>query len=215
MFKGSVLVAVALAAVSAPALAASLNAGISGTLTTTTPTPVPGVQKFTLSGGFTSYAASPDLPQINGGDLNQYSFTVTGTSQSYDDATRTVVYGGVTGTINGYGQVVQNLSPTTLSVTFDPTFATATFLGTLMSSGSVFPAGFPNAIDFTPANGAVISGLYRSFGTSGGGGSVTGSIVFPAGATAAVPEPASWALMVGGFGLAGGALRRRSRRAVA
>ena len=30
-------------------------------------------------------------------------------------------------------------------------------------------------------------------------------------ATAAVPEPASWAMMVGGFGLVGGALRRRAR----
>lgn len=29
--------------------------------------------------------------------------------------------------------------------------------------------------------------------------------------TAAVPEPASWALMVGGFGLAGGAMRRRRK----
>ena len=28
-------------------------------------------------------------------------------------------------------------------------------------------------------------------------------------AVGAVPEPASWALMIGGFGLAGGALRRR------
>ncbi len=32
---------------------------------------------------------------------------------------------------------------------------------------------------------------------------------------AAVPEPASWAMMVGGFGLAGGAMRRRSRSSVA
>jgi len=28
---------------------------------------------------------------------------------------------------------------------------------------------------------------------------------------ASVPEPASWALMIAGFGLAGGALRRRRR----
>jgi len=32
--------------------------------------------------------------------------------------------------------------------------------------------------------------------------------------TAAVPEPASWAMMVGGFGLAGGVLRRTRRQAV-
>jgi len=35
------------------------------------------------------------------------------------------------------------------------------------------------------------------------------------GADAGVPEPASWALMIGGFGLAGGALRRRRRLAAA
>jgi hypothetical protein len=37
-----------------------------------------------------------------------------------------------------------------------------------------------------------------------------GAVVTPIQATAAVPEPASWALMVGGFGLIGGAMRRRS-----
>jgi hypothetical protein len=32
---------------------------------------------------------------------------------------------------------------------------------------------------------------------------------------AAVPEPAAWAMMVGGFALAGTALRRRAARATA
>jgi hypothetical protein len=32
-------------------------------------------------------------------------------------------------------------------------------------------------------------------------------------ATGAVPEPATWAMMIGGFGMMGGALRRRSRAA--
>ncbi len=31
------------------------------------------------------------------------------------------------------------------------------------------------------------------------------------GSTAAVPEPASWAMMVGGFGLIGSTMRRRAR----
>ena len=195
-------------AFAAPAMAATtLNAGVSGTISTSTPTPIPGVQQFTLTGGFTYYNASPDLPQITGGDLNQYSFTVTGTSASYDDLTRTVIYGNVTGTINGYGQVVQYLAPTQLVVAFDPTFQTATVLGTLQSTGSVTPPGFPGPIDFTPANGAVIAGTYTSFGVPGGGGSFDGTIILAD--AGVVPEPATWGLMILGVGAAGGALRRR------
>jgi hypothetical protein len=195
-------------AFAAPAFAATtLNAGVSGTITTSEPTPIPGVQTFTLSGGFTYYNASSNLPQITGGDLDQYSFSVTGTSVSYDDLTRTVIYGNVTGTIMGYGQVVQTLAPTQLIVAFDPTFATATVLGTLQSTGPVTPQGFPGPIDFTPANGAVIAGTYTSFGIPGGGGSFNGTIIL-ADATA-VPEPATWGLMILGAGMAGGAARRR------
>jgi len=35
------------------------------------------------------------------------------------------------------------------------------------------------------------------------------SDLFKAGAISGVPEPTSWALMLGGFGLVGGAMRRR------
>lgn len=38
------------------------------------------------------------------------------------------------------------------------------------------------------------------------------TIVIPG---AAVPEPATWAMMIGGFGLAGGAMRRRSKLRIA
>ena len=41
-------------------------------------------------------------------------------------------------------------------------------------------------------------------GTSGGNGSYSGDLAF-----APVPEPATWAMMIGGFGLVGGAMRRR------
>jgi len=40
--------------------------------------------------------------------------------------------------------------------------------------------------------------------------SVNGSFTTTSLGTAAVPEPASWAMMLGGFGLVGGAMRRRS-----
>jgi len=45
-------------------------------------------------------------------------------------------------------------------------------------------------------------------GTSTGNGSYGGSITFSA---AAVPEPATWAMMIGGLGLVGGAMRRRAK----
>ncbi len=46
-------------------------------------------------------------------------------------------------------------------------------------------------------------------GTSGGNGSFGGNVSFaPAGG--AIPEPATWALMILGFGLVGGMMRRRA-----
>jgi hypothetical protein len=44
----------------------------------------------------------------------------------------------------------------------------------------------------------------------GAAASYSGTVEFVP--TAAVPEPASWALMIGGFGLLGGALRRQYRK---
>lgn len=43
------------------------------------------------------------------------------------------------------------------------------------------------------------------------GGEANGSLVFTQGTVGvpAIPEPATWAMMIGGFGLVGGALRRR------
>lgn len=180
-------------------LAATLN----GTLTETAPTPVPGVQRITLNGNFLTYAASPNLPQINGGDLDRYSFSFSGLSTNYDDATRTATY-SVSGTISGYGQVVQNFAAEPLTVVFDPTFRTGAVLGSLVSTGPTTPQGFPGPIDFSPANGASISGTYLSNGVYGGGGSFTGAINFPA-----VPEPATWGTIILGMGAIGAALRRR------
>ena len=46
-------------------------------------------------------------------------------------------------------------------------------------------------------------------------GSITANVVKGGVKGGAVPEPATWALMIGGFGLAGAALRRRRATATA
>ena len=56
--------------------------------------------------------------------------------------------------------------------------------------------------------------LSQSFNNTVAGGPVyganrLGSVTLGGNAVAAVPEPASWAMMIGGFGLVGGAMRRR------
>jgi hypothetical protein len=40
------------------------------------------------------------------------------------------------------------------------------------------------------------------------------SVTGPAAGAGGVPEPASWALMIAGFGMAGGLLRQRRQRTV-
>jgi len=59
---------------------------------------------------------------------------------------------------------------------------------------------------------AVLPGLQTLVvsGTTGGNASYAGTLAF----TAAVPEPAAWALMIGGFGMVGGVMRRRARQVV-
>jgi len=60
---------------------------------------------------------------------------------------------------------------------------------------------------------------FRAWNTAGGGGAALGVLLIDrvtlrdamAAGVAGVPEPAGWALMIGGFGMAGAALRRRGR----
>lgn len=55
-----------------------------------------------------------------------------------------------------------------------------------------------------------INNTYR-IDLTGGGQTATAFAQFGTGAVAAVPEPATWAMMLLGFGVMGGALRRRKR----
>lgn len=71
-----------------------------------------------------------------------------------------------------------------------------------------------NVADAFQSFTATPSSLSLSFNSTGGSpysASATLSVP-PAGAVGAVPEPASWALMIVGFGMVGGAMRRRNVR---
>ena len=68
------------------------------------------------------------------------------------------------------------------------------------------PIGFDAGVDDTYRVDLNVSGL---------GGDPQSLTVFAKlgdGAAGAVPEPASWAMMLGGFGLVGGAMRRRKAK---
>ena len=92
---------------------------------------------------------------------------------------------------------------------------------------------------YNPATGDIVGNFYgfdvghvsyanadRSHAFSSGGFGQGGDIFFQAPGSdfsfynptvslaVAVPEPATWAMMIGGFGLAGGAMRRRQRQAL-
>jgi hypothetical protein len=91
------------------------------------------------------------------------------------------------------------------------TIGEETLFGTFQN-GSVTWNG-PQTFDFGSAGILTVSLNNKDFGNgffglSNGGSTVTGNFKL----TAAVPEPASWAMMVGGFGVVGGALRRRSAK---
>lgn len=84
--------------------------------------------------------------------------------------------------------------------------------------GTPFTVGSTGQNEFQFLNGLSVNGLQTLVvaGTSGGNGSYSGAIDFSlAGGAGAVPEPASWALMILGFGGAGALIRKRRRLALA
>ena len=81
--------------------------------------------------------------------------------------------------------------------------------GSLLAS-YVLTANDPSHFDFVSLD---FAGTAHSVQIAGGG-SQFGWDDIGFGTTGSVPEPASWALMLGGFGLVGGAMRRRQRSTV-
>ncbi|MFN3513494.1 MAG: FxDxF family PEP-CTERM protein [Phenylobacterium sp.] len=77
-------------------------------------------------------------------------------------------------------------------------------------NGAEFQIGSTGQVEFRFLNDLLVTGGMQQLivsGTSGGNGSYAGTLTFFP--SAAIPEPATWAMMIAGFGLAGAALRRR------
>jgi len=82
--------------------------------------------------------------------------------------------------------------------------ASGLFLGSIYDFFPVAVTGIKTLTISRPGIASVIFGSQAAIST------IYDNFIFDAG----VPEPASWALMIGGFGMIGTALRRRSHRAV-
>jgi hypothetical protein len=94
-----------------------------------------------------------------------------------------------------------------LSFTIDA--ANLSYISGRLGGFSFFPGAYSVEISGTDGTGASrFLGTNAMDGISWNASNVDGGFRF-GWTTASVPEPASWAMMLGGFGLVGGAMRRR------
>jgi hypothetical protein len=135
--------------------------------------------------------------------------TISGPSGTYGDDTVTGSFERVFtfGPIAGYQIASLDLTSIATSAETDVNFTSATFNGVAFNVLSTGTQEFRNLLNQALING---TNTIRITGTSGANGAFSGTI-----SLAAVPEPATWALMLGGFGLVGTAIRRRAKVAVA
>lgn len=186
---------------------------------------------FRVADNFTVSGASWNVESISfyAYQTNAGAFSFTGATWSIiagnDVNAGTVVASGTGGVSNG-GLVGYRVTPTTLTSTARAIYRiTADMPDFTLASGNYFLAW---ALAGTSSSGPFVPGVLGSLGsgnalqgpTGGAFATVTdGNLAQPVDlpftingtATAAVPEPASWAMMLIGFGGVAGALRARRR----
>jgi hypothetical protein len=135
-----------------------------------------------LTSGSGTFTTSDTAMQVGG----RTAFTVTGISGSLNGSAINGLAGGFLGSNNLY-------------YTTGPSFVDGSGIGFTTTGGTFASLYYQDSI---PSYRLTTTGPFAT-------GFVTASSSQTA--TSAAPEPASWALMVGGFGLVGGAMRRRQR----
>jgi len=152
-----------------------------------------------LNGVTADYSITTDgvMGVVSQADITAWSFTIS-------SASATVTHN------SGFLQALGGglfATPTTLTFDFDAANADFMLLSSAHNAGFCIDSGGPNSC--IGPQGSGVEMLLN--GETGGDFAFQTQTGIQTIATAAggVPEPASWALMIAGFGLAGAALRRR------
>lgn len=199
-------------AATAPAAAVELivNGGFEqSTSPTVTPT---GWTNFGHSDGVISYAQF-GTPAYEGNyyyDFGGYGNSLGPAGHGIEQTVATVA--GSTYNLV-FGLSSENLIGTSiLDLFFNNTLA-ATYTQGIDGAG-VFKKPFvTQSVSFLATSNFTTIRFVEGLGSNGGNGSndpMIDGVSFQGAAAGAVPEPASWAMMIGGFGMIGAAMRRRS-----
>ena len=200
--KSSILIAMAIACVvSSPAAAAPVDVSFSGT--STTAGAYSGRLRYSddaVSDSGTAFIQRFNVPVSLQFSANGLNFLANSASSvvSIDQGTSNSPYDQTFFAFNLYD--ASGYYDASVSLNFYENTGTAMIGDGLPTQSELL--SFPGASIFFQAsgpNGSVLSTGFES---------VTSVAATP---TSAVPEPASWAMMLGGFGLVGAALRRRPK----
>lgn len=167
----------------------------------------------TYTPGVTDFDAFVAQPNRHSGNLNTEWFSGQDSRSAqltFDFGREVTLYKLALWDENNSNQ--QSMSISTPSLGLIRSFAPKENSGQPYFGGEVF--------QFQPITTRYLTLDITGCGRKPGSGSVDycglGEIIFADGSgVAAVPEPATWALMIGGFGMAGAMLRRRQRLALA
>jgi hypothetical protein len=219
--RSALLRTVAASALAALAIAAAPSAGAAELLTNG------GFENLGSAvpegwGGFTYYKdGSVGLPgwAVNDGSVD-VTTNASAWSPAYEGQNGLDINGWDAGTISqSFGTILGELYTVSFAYSRNAASAPATATATVSAGGSFLNVIAASNDSFGSANNFLWKTGSFTFVGTGNNETITlaatipgnGGVFFDAVSVsgAAVPEPATWALMIGGFGMAGAALRRR------